>query len=43
MHLAAKFHHFMFNRLEVIMLTNIKQRNRRRWKIHLASLCYAGG
>jgi len=29
MHLTAKFHHPMFNRLEVIVLTN---KHRRRWK-----------
>jgi len=44
MKLAAKFHHPMFNRLEVIVLTN-KQTNKQTdatENIHLASLCYAG-
>jgi len=45
MHLSTKFHRPMFNRSEVIMLTN-KQTKRFCWKrsvIHLAPLCYAGG
>ena len=41
MHLAAKFHRLMFNRSEVIVLTN-KQVDAAE-NIHLASLCYAGG
>jgi len=45
-HLAAKFHHPVFNRSEVIVLKN-KQTNRRHWKhqprlANLASLCCAG-
>jgi len=45
MYLAAKFHRSTFNRSEVIVLTN-KQTNPQTdatEKIHLASLCYAGG
>jgi len=41
MHLTTKFHHRMFNRSEVIMLTN-KQTDAAE-NIHLAPLCYAGG
>jgi len=42
MHLATKFHHPMFNRLEVIVLTN-KHTNKQTdaaENIHLALLCY---
>jgi len=44
-HLATKFHHPMFNCLEVIMLTN-KPTNKQldaTENIHLALLCYASG
>ena len=48
-HLHTKFHHFMLNRSEVIVLTN-KQTNKHIHKqvhaagnIHLAFLCYADG
>jgi len=48
-HLTAKFRHPMFNRSEVILLTN-RQIDRQTDRqadaaenIHLASLCYAGG
>jgi len=44
MHLAAKFHHSMFNRSEVIVLTN-KQSDKQTdaaENTHLAPLCYAG-
>jgi len=47
MYLNTKFHHPMFNRSEVTVLTN-KHSNTQTQKnaaenIHLAQLCYAGG
>jgi len=45
MHLTAKFHRPMFNRSEVIMLTNklTKKQTEATENIDLALLCYAGG
>jgi len=38
-----KFHHHMYNRLEVIVLTNKHKQADNAENIHLALLCYAGG
>jgi len=42
MHLPTKFHHHMFNRSEVIVLTNTETNRDSAENIHLPPLCYAG-
>ena len=41
MHLSTKFQHPVFNRSEVIVLTNKRTNNVE--KIYVAPLCHAGG
>jgi len=49
LHVTAKFHRPMFNRSQVIVLTNKQTNTHKNWQtdaaenIHLAPLCYAGG
>jgi len=44
-HVTSKFHHPMFNRSEVIVLTNRQtdEQTDAAENINLAPLCYAGG